>query len=49
MLIGNDTGGALPFEKYLEPTLLVVPDSILLPQNRCMTVQKEILLIVVAK
>ena len=44
MLIGNDTGGGITsLEKYLEPTLLVVPDSILLPQNRCMTVQKEML------
>ena len=43
-LIGNDTGGGITsLEKYLEPTLLVVPDSILLPQNRCMTVQKAML------
>ena len=43
-LIGSDTGGGITsLEKYLEPTLLVVPDSILLPQNRCMTVQKEML------
>ena len=43
-LIGSETGGGIScLEKYLEPTLLVVPDAISLAENRCLAVQKEML------